>query len=101
MGILKKLTDLLAPRPGQAPVYWVTARCRRCGEVIRARVDLRNELSREYGEDGGEMTYICRKTLMGSGLCFQRVEVFLRFDERHHLLEREIQGGEFVDGDEG
>ncbi len=97
MGILKKLSGLFASRPGEAPVYWVSARCRRCGEVIRARVDLRNELSREYSEDGREMTYISRKTLMGSGRCFQRMEVYLKFDERHRLIDREIQGGEFVD----
>lgn len=100
MGIFKKLSNLFASRPADDMAYWVTVRCRRCGEVIRARVDLRNELSREYGEDGeGPLTYITRKTIMGSGRCFQRMEVYLKFDEKYHLLDREIQGGEFVDGE--
>jgi hypothetical protein len=99
MGLFKKLSSLFAPRSSEDLSYWVEARCRRCGETIRARVDLRNELSREYGEEGEPMTYICHKTLMGSGYCFQRVEVYLKFDENFRMIDREIQGGDFVEAE--
>ena len=99
MGFFKKLSGLFAPRSSEDLAYWVEVRCRRCGETIRARVDLRNELSRDYGEEGERMTYICRKTLMGSGHCFQRVEVYLKFDQNFRLIDREIQGGEFVEAE--
>ena len=97
MSILKKITNLIFPPSGvDANAYWVTAKCKRCGETIRARINLNNDLSIEYGEHG-KNTYICRKTLMGEGHCFQRVEVVLTFDANKRLLSREITGGDFVD----
>jgi hypothetical protein len=96
MDLLKRLSSLFSsPAATDSSAYWVTARCRRCGEIIRTRVDLRNDLSAEY-DDGG-VTYICHKTLMGEGHCFQRIEVELTFDGSYHVLNREITGGEFVD----
>jgi hypothetical protein len=75
--------------------YWIYARCRRCGEVIKTRLDLRNSLS--SADEGG---YIVNKTLLGQGHCFQRVEVTLKFDDNHHLVEREIMHGEFITAEE-
>jgi hypothetical protein len=37
-----------------------------------------------------------RKVLMGSGRCFQPIEVTLKFDEGRRLLERQITGGKFT-----
>jgi hypothetical protein len=99
MGLIKKLSDWFSPssKPDEQ-AYWLTAKCLRCGEVIRSRVDLRNDLSLEYEEEGGGATYFCRKVLMGeSGRCFQRIEVELTFDADHRLTQREISGGEFID----
>lgn len=98
MGILKKLSKLFFAPARQADIWYpVIVKCRRCGQVIQARVNMHNDLSIEYGETG-ETTYICRKMLMGEdGLCFQRVEVTLRFDVNRKLLNREITGGEFVE----
>ena len=95
MGIFKKISSLFST-PSEANVYWIEARCRRCGEVVRARVNLNNDLSVEYGE-GDKTAYFCRKTLMGTGRCFQRIEVELRFDGNKRLVERQISGGAFVD----
>jgi hypothetical protein len=99
MSFFKKLSNLFSS-PGvlEDASYWLTVKCNRCGETIRARVDLRNDLSIEYSEDGvSAATYFCRKTLMGEGHCFQRIEVELTFDIQHKLLNREISGGQFVD----
>jgi lysyl-tRNA synthetase class I len=71
-------------------------RCRRCGEIIEARVDLSNELSVDYDE-AGQATYHCRKGLIGQQRCYQTIEVELQFDTNRRLINRQINGGEFVD----
>jgi hypothetical protein len=77
---------------------WVAVKCKRCGEVTRARIDLRNDLSIEYDEAGGLPTYFCRKVLMGeAGRCFQRMEVELTFDANRNVVNREVSGGQFID----
>ena len=98
MNILQKIQKFFreANRP-QIPFYDLTVKCKRCGEVIHARVNLYNDLSVEYGEDDKTNTYICRKELMGEGHCFQRVEVKLVFDAKRNLIEKEITGGEFIE----
>lgn len=93
MGILKKITSLFTPG-GDAHAYWVKVRCDRCGEILMTRVDLRNDLSIEYGESE---RYFCRKVLIGDKRCFQKVEVQLEFNTNRKLIDRQITGGEFVD----
>jgi len=96
MSIFKKLTDLFSGSGGlDRDAYWIIACCNRCGEVVRARVSLSNDLSVEY--EGDETSYFCRKVLMGEGRCFQRIEVELTFDANRRLVNREIIGGQFVD----
>lgn len=95
MSLLKKLTSFFSSKSG-APVDWVTVKCSRCGEVIRARVNLYNDLSLAYDE-GGKAIYFCRKVLMGEQHCFQRIEVELTYDANRRLVSREITGGQFVE----
>jgi hypothetical protein len=75
--------------------YWIYVRCRRCGEVISARVDLLNSLSMR--DEGG---YITQKTLVGSHRCFERIEVTLIFDDNRRLVGQEILRGEFITPEE-
>jgi len=98
MGFFKRLSGLFSSggRPPEA-AYTFTVQCQRCGESIPGRVDLRNDLSVNYGEDNQSATYYVRKVLVGEKLCFQRIEVELTFDSDRHLLDRKIQGGSFVD----
>jgi hypothetical protein len=97
MGIFKKMGDLFKSSGRvERNELWVTVKCRRCGEVIRGRIDMRNELSLDYDEDG-KMRYVCRKVLIGDQRCFQPVEVVLTFDADRRLVDRQITGGEFVD----
>lgn len=98
MGIFKKISNLFNPTPQRKdPGYWVTVKCNRCGEIIRTRINLHNDLSLEYGEGDGKTTYFCRKSLLGEQRCFQRVEIELTFDANRNLLERQISGGQFVE----
>lgn len=98
MNFLKKLSNLFSSpaRPNEA-VHWITVKCNRCGDEIRARINLYNDLSIEYNESS-EPVYYCRKMLMSeNGQCFQRVEVELKFDSKRKLLSRTISGGQFID----
>ncbi len=99
MGIIKKLSGLFsAAGKADEDALWIAVKCNRCGEVTRARVDLRNDLSIEYDETGGSPTYFCRKMLMSEGgRCFQRMEVELTFDANRELINREVSGGQFVE----
>jgi hypothetical protein len=99
MNFLRRLASIFNPPAGAGgrQVYAVDVRCDRCGEVIRAEVNLMNDLSLEYAEGQGDATtYVCRKLLVGRQRCFQQVEVNLRFDANRQLIERHVSGGAFV-----
>ena len=100
MGIFKKLSDLFnPPGPRKAPEYaiYIQVKCNRCSEVIQSRIDLRNDLTIDYENEGANPTYFCRKVLMGDQHCFQKVEVELTFDSKRKIIKRQISGGEFVE----
>lgn len=102
-GVRKALGGGGEARSGGDDVYWIYARCRRCGEPLLGRVDMRNEPSLA---DDGE-TWIVRKGLIGSGerrtetgavlRCYQVVEVTLTFDAaKQDLITSEVVGGELI-----
>ena len=96
MGFLDSFKSLFGGGEGQDKTgYYVYVRCDRCGEAIRTRIDMRNDLSRL--EDGG---FVVNKTLVGSQRCFERVEVTLTFDKDRKLIDREIVRGEFITAEE-
>ena len=100
MKFLKKISSLFGranPEKGSGS-FELAVQCSRCGEVIRARVDLANDLSAEYGEGGdNEAFYFCRKILIGKQSCYAPIEVILRFDASRSLMAREITGGSFLE----
>jgi hypothetical protein len=94
------LNKIFGGTPDSSPkkYYVFNVKCKRCGEIIEGRVDVENDLSVEY-ESGGDVFY-CRKVLMGNGknLCYQQIEVGLKFDSKRKLVERRAEaGGDFVD----
>ena len=99
MNFLKQLSSFFAtPARGGENATWLIVRCNRCGEVIRARVNLYNDLSVEYDDQGKRTAYHCRKILTGGQHCFQPIEVTLTFDTSRKLVDRQITGGTFVEG---
>ncbi len=94
MSIIDSLKNMLTASAADRRSYWVYARCQRCGEVISSRVDLFNDLSRDF--DAGH--YTVNKVLVGSGgnRCFQRIDITLVFDAKKRLVDRSITGGEFL-----
>jgi hypothetical protein len=97
MGLFKKLSGLFSPSP-QTNQWedWITVRCNKCGEVIRTRVNLRNDLSEDYID--GVKKYFTRKTIIGSNRCYAPVEVELTYNAEHKRIDQQIHGGAFVDG---
>lgn len=91
MSFFKKLLQG-TPAPSKTNFLTFTVACSRCGEVIEGRVNLNNDLS---ADDEGEGFHV-RKVLMGSGHCFQRVEVELHFDSARQLIEKRAEGGAFT-----
>ena len=92
MGFLDTVKSLMSGGgQGRQTEHWVYVRCRRCGEVIKTRIDLQSGLSRR--DEGG---YLTRKTLVGNQLCFERIEVTLLFDENYQLVDQEINRGHFI-----
>ena len=94
MGFLKNLFSG-ATAKSEKRYYTFKVKCNRCGEIIDGRVDLDNDLSVDY-EDDHEI-FRARKGLMGSGHCFQQVEVEFRFSSTREVIEQQIQGGVFVE----
>jgi hypothetical protein len=92
MGFLDPLKSIFAGGGEQQDDgYYIYVRCRRCGEVIKTRLSLLNDLS--MADSGG---YVVHKTLIGNQLCFERIEVTLTFDEHRRLVDRQISRGEFI-----
>lgn len=100
MGFFKKLSVLFSSSGSpKAPAYGmvINVKCKRCGETIHARIDLRNDLTINYDDEHSTPTYYCRKVLIGEQRCYQPVEVELTFDSKKKIIQRQVSGGEFVD----
>lgn len=101
MGFFERLSKLFSQSGSRdKAVYWVYVRCSKCGEKLHTRINLYNDLSLEYDDKGNADSYICRKTVVGSQGCFQRLELALKFDSKRNLVERDIAGGLFIEEEE-
>jgi hypothetical protein len=99
MNIFKKLGKILSsPAPDKGRLIYLYVQCNKCSEKLRARVDLYNELTPEYdGKSDMAASYVCRKVLIGEQKCYQPIELKLKFDKNHKLIEQEIYGGKYID----
>jgi hypothetical protein len=72
--------------------------CSKCGEKLKARVDIWNELTPDYaGNSDNASSYFCRKVLVGEKQCYQPIELRLKFDKNHKLVDKSIMGGKFIE----
>jgi len=98
MGFFKKLGGFFSSHPSNEEVsYYINVKCNRCGEVIRARVNLYNDLSLEYDAGGNPSGYLCHKVIVGGGRCYQPIDISLTFDPKRKLVDKQITGGQFVE----
>jgi hypothetical protein len=101
MDFLKKFAERIISAGKEDPnAYWIHVQCDHCNEKLRTRVDLRNDLSVQYGERDQDNSYLCRKTLIGSERCFKPIEVELVFDAQRTLIDKQISGGRFITEEE-
>ncbi len=100
MGFLKKLGALFSQPSGDSRSLWLYVKCDKCGEILKGRVDLHNDLSIQYAESGGGTSYFCRKVYVGSNRCYRPIEVELTFDKNKRLMNEDITGGEIVSEEE-
>jgi hypothetical protein len=96
MNWLRKIFGSSAPTDGAIHLY---VRCKRCGAPIHVRVDPRNELTIEYGDDEQPSGYQLIKEIMDAR-CFRLMRAELTFDARKRELSREIEGGTFITHEE-
>jgi hypothetical protein len=75
---------------------YIYVRCDRCGDVVRVRVNMANELQQEFSEGGGVAGYSLQKGVVDAR-CFRPIQVSMTFDGGRRELSREIEGGQFVD----
>jgi len=91
MGFLKKLFGS-GTSSSDSNFHTFSIKCDRCGETIEGKINMNNDLSLD--DEGG---YFVRKVLMGSGHCFQQIEVTFKFDASRSLQEKQISRGTFVE----
>ena len=97
MSFLKKLQSFFtSPAGDDRRSLWLYVKCEKCGEILKGRVDLYNDLSIQYEESERGTSYFCRKVFIGSKRCYRPIEVELTFDKNRRLLSEEINGGEIV-----
>ena len=98
MEFLKKLASVLSPKGGHADPYGIHfyVQCDRCGAVVDARADRRNDISRQYE---GESAFVWRKGIMDDR-CFQLMRAEVHFDDRYNILSQDITGGRFITKEE-
>jgi hypothetical protein len=100
MGFLKKIGSLFSPSGSDNRSLFLYVRCDKCGEVLKGRVDLYNDLSVQYEDSGKGASYFCRKVFVGSNRCYRPIEVTMTFDKNRQLMNEEINGGDIVGEDE-
>lgn len=66
-------------------------RPKRCGEIVRVRVDLINDLSQS--DEGG---YFCRKVVRANRCPFP-AELHVSFDSNHKITQVGVQDGELLE----
>jgi len=57
---------------------------------------MKNDLSTVYNEGEKDPTYFCKKMMVGGNRCYRPIKVKITFDSYRNLIDRKIEGGEFV-----
>jgi hypothetical protein len=97
--LLEELIQKFFPKVAESGRFFpLAARCGHCGEIVRAQINLYNDLSLgDSGNEGSSDDYVCRKVLVGNGRCYRPLEVTLKFNAHKQLLEKTVSGGEWVE----
>ncbi len=97
MDFLRRLLRAGDHRPADDALH-LYVRCSHCGAPVHVRINLRNDLLAEYGDDLVE-GYRLIKEIMDDR-CFRLMRAELVFDRNRRELERTITGGAFITREE-
>ncbi len=97
MNLLRRLFGGDAPASDSAIHLYV--RCDRCGAPVHVRVDPRNDLVIEYGDDDDASGYRLIKEIMDSR-CFRLMRAEIEYDRGRRELSRTLEGGTFISKEE-
>ncbi|MCL4464539.1 MAG: hypothetical protein M1401_06525 [Chloroflexi bacterium] len=102
MSIWKRLGSIFGggSTGGDDSALQYAVKCRRCGEVIRVRVNRRYDLDQDFGDYGDQVVgYTLHKEVLGNR-CPQLINIIVHYDRSQRETERDIEGGEFVPPDQ-
>lgn len=74
-------------------------RCNRCGAPVHVRVDPRNDLLSDYGDDDQASGYHLIKEIMDSR-CFRLMRAEIAYDRSRREVSRQLEGGTFITKEE-
>ena len=76
---------------------YVYVRCNRCQDVVQVRLNPANDLQQEFVENSDDVAaYTVNKGVVDSK-CFRPMTLIMQYDRHRRELDREIEGGEFVE----
>lgn len=103
MGILDSIKSLFSSTGGAASsgvdsdkraMYFYVS-CNACGEKIRVRVDMYNDLAQEFDSKERVSGYVLNKDVLGSK-CFKLMRLHLQMDPSRRLIAKSIENGTFI-----
>ena len=98
MNLLRRLFGgSAAPATDNAIHLYV--RCNRCSALVHVRIDPRNDLVIEYGDDDDATGYRLIKEIMDSR-CFRLMRAEIEYDRSRREQSRTLEGGTFITKDE-
>src|SRR5215475_8365579 len=85
--------------PAMDSAIHLYVRCNRCGAPVHVRVDPRNDLVIEYGDDEDASGYRLIKEIMDSR-CFRLMRAEIEYDRGRREVSRQLEGGTFISKEE-
>lgn len=98
MNFFRRLFGGDSAPPGDNAIH-LYVRCDRCGAPVHVRVDPRNDMVIEYGDDDDASGYRLIKEIMDSR-CFRIMRAEIEYDRGRRELNRQLEGGTFIGKDE-
>ena len=98
MNLLRRLFGGSGPSASDGAIH-LYVRCDRCGAPVHVRVDPRNDLVIEYGDDEEAAGYRLFKEIMDSR-CFRLMRAEIEYDRGRREQSRQIEGGAFITREE-
>ncbi len=97
MNLLRRLFGGSGPAADNAIHLYV--RCNRCNAPVHVRIDPRNDLMIEYGDDEDTTGYRLIKEIMDSR-CFRLMRAEIEYNRSRRETSRQIEGGTFISREE-